>query len=233
MSRAELAELWTIQQLDSEIDRVVAERDALRRGIATDRTVPEAQGLRTEERILYERERTQRDAEHALEDVQARRKKQEQRLYAGTVPARELGALQQEIEHLRVAETAHEEALLAAMLGTEQAQLATSDARERLTMATQVQQHDRAAASERLGVVEQRLATLRAQRDEAVQACAPALVTRYEAIRQRHGGKGISDVRGGICQGCRVAVTPALLQRARAGADVVTCGNCGRILYAI
>jgi predicted nucleic acid-binding Zn-ribbon protein len=54
---------------------------------------------------------------------------------------------------------------------------------------------------------------------------------RYDALRPAHRGRGVATVENGICQQCRISLTPATLHRARSSAELVTCGNCGCILY--
>lgn len=233
MTRAQVAELWTLQQLDSEIDRLAAEEDATNRALAADPTQPARARLQAGQRTAAERGRALRDAEAALEDTQTRLKRQEARLYGGGASPKELGALQQEIAHLQTTRATQEEALLEAMMAAEQAQAEAAKLEAALREAARAREHERAALAARLSAVSERLSAVRERRAEHAAACDAPSLARYEAIRKPRGGRGVAEVRGGVCQACRVTVTPATLQKARSGAELVPCPNCGRILYVV
>src|SRR5215472_10212507 len=96
MSRAQIAQLWALQLLDSEIERHKAESDALRRALSDDTTAAARATLAESARAARERARGVREAEAALDNIQTRLKRNEARLYGGGAP-KELSALQQEI----------------------------------------------------------------------------------------------------------------------------------------
>lgn len=233
MTRAQVAELWALQQFDSEIDRLTAEEDATNRALAADPTQPARARLQAAQRAAAERGRAVRDAETALEDTQTRLKRQEARLYGGGAAPKELGALQQEIAHLQATRAAQEESLLEAMMAAEQAQATTAKLEAALHEAERARERERAELAARLEAVTVRLADVRERRTQHAAACDAPSLARYEAVRKARGGRGVAEVRGGVCQACRVTVTPATLQKARSGAELVPCPNCGRILYVV
>ena len=233
MTRAQVAELWALQQLDSEIDRLVAEEDAVRRALVADPNQPARARLQAGRRSASDCARAVRDAEAALEDIQTRLKRQETRLYGGGASPKELGALQQEIAHLQAARSTQEEAVLAAMLAAEEAQAAVAKLETALREGEQIRERERAEQEARLAALGERLAGLRERRSSLATSCDAAFLARYEVVRKARGGRGVAEVRGGVCQVCRVTVTAATLQQARAAAELVACPNCGRILYAV
>jgi len=98
------ATLYQLQQIDLELERISNEQQAVATSLQGDATL---QKQRTEyrraEQQLQVALQVQRDAEWAFEDVSQRLKAQEQRLYSGIVKnPKELTALQQEIQHLRM-----------------------------------------------------------------------------------------------------------------------------------
>lgn len=233
MTRAQVAELWALQQLDSEIDRLTAEEDATNRALAADPTQPARARLQASQRAAAERGRAVRGAEVALEDTQTRLKRQEARLYGGGASPKELGALQQEIAHLQAARATQEESLLDAMMAAEQAQADAAKQEAALHEAERTRERERTELTARLEAVAERLAGVRERRAEHAAACDAASLVRYEAVRKARGGRAVAEVRGGVCQACRVTVTPATLQKARSGAELVSCPNCARILYVV
>ena len=233
MTRAQVAQLWALQQLDSEIDRLVAEEEATRRALAADPTAPARARLQASRRVAADRARQVREAEAGLDDLQTRLKRQEARLYGGSASPKELGALQQDIAHLQSTRAAQEEALLVAMLAAEEAQATASSHEAALREAQRARGHETAELEARLAALGERLAGLREQRVEQSAACDAAALARYEVVRKAHGGRGVAEARGGVCQACHVSITPATLQKARAAAELIPCPNCGRILYAV
>jgi predicted nucleic acid-binding Zn-ribbon protein len=239
MTRAQVAQLWALQQVDGEIERASAEQDALRSTLATDAAQSARAALAQARRALEARAQRERQAEAALEETRQRLQQQQERLYAGSVPAKDLDRLQREIEHLRITQATQEEDLLAAMEATEDATkvIAARQRALREVEASQSTEHERATAQ--LAIITARLDELRGQHAERLGDCAPELVARYEALRRSHAGRALAEVReethdtvrAHICQGCRVRLTDAAYQRARAATELPLCPNCGRILY--
>src|SRR6266705_43307 len=71
----------------------------------------------------------------------------------------------------------------------------------------------------------------RAKREQSAARLDAGLLTRYDNIRRTRQGRAVSKVEQGLCQWCRVILTPSELQHVRASAELQTCSNCGRILY--
>ncbi len=230
MSRAQVAQLWALQLLDSEIERHKAESDALRRALVDDTAASARAALAASSREARDRARLARESEATLEEIQARLARHEARLYGGGAP-KELSALQQEIAHLQAARSEQEDALLEAMLASESAQAEEARLRAALQEAERTRDDSRADADKRLSQLEATLAGLRERRARAAAECPPDLLGRYEAIRRSRGGRAVSRVAGSICEACRVSINTNTLRHARAGAELVTCDNCGRILY--
>jgi uncharacterized protein len=99
-----------------------------------------------------------------------------------------------------------------------------------------------ASAKKRLAAHQQAARQLKEQlerefKEKSVERLAMAsqiergLLTRYEAIRQRHDGIGMAEVvKGTSCGGCGTMLPERTLQGARED-RVVMCETCHRILY--
>lgn len=61
---------------------------------------------------------------------------------------------------------------------------------------------------------------------------APPTRARYERIKGRRG-RAVVPVIHGTCYGCFVSLPTAMASEMLGNADVRTCDNCGRFLYAI
>ncbi len=125
MSTTKIAgRLYQLQQLDLELERLLAEQQALANSLQGD---PVLKKLRAEHNIaqqeLLSGLQAQTEAEWALEDLDRRLRMQEQRLYNGTVTnPKELYALQQEVQRLRAQQNRQEEMALEVILATESLQ---------------------------------------------------------------------------------------------------------------
>ncbi len=75
------------------------------------------------------------------------------------------------------------------------------------------------------------LAALKSNRAELAAAVAENVRARYERLFKQKGGTVVVGVQHGVCGGCHMRVPAQLLVHCRAQQEVVTCQNCGRILY--
>jgi predicted nucleic acid-binding Zn-ribbon protein len=227
------ATLFQVQQLDLEADRLVAEQQALRSSMQSSAPLKK---LRAEESIAQQQlasgQQAQKDAEWALEDVERRLKQQEQRLYNGSVTnAKELAALQQEVQHLRAQQARQEEKALEMMEAAEYLLTAFEHKRQDIQKAEQEWAKANAAGVARLDQLEIRLQELQGRRRDLLTSLTDELVKRYEAMRKAKQGRVVSKVEQNSCQWCRVILTPSELQRVRISSELQTCSNCGRLLF--
>ncbi|RKN50953.1 zinc ribbon domain-containing protein [Micromonospora endolithica] len=169
--------------------------------------------------------------EKDVDQVRARKNKDEARLAAGTGPARELEALQHELVSLNRRQSDLEDAELELMEQRETAQSVLDGVEQRI-----------AAAREKRAAVEQRRDDSLAEiaRDEEFKRGARGplaadlpddLVTLYDRIRT-DSGLGAALLTGGRCGGCRLELYGADLARIRKADpdDVVRCEECRRIM---
>jgi predicted nucleic acid-binding Zn-ribbon protein len=57
------------------------------------------------------------------------------------------------------------------------------------------------------------------------------LLKRYDFLRERKGGLGISAVIKGICQTCHIGIPPQQFLLLLRGQELMSCPNCNRIIY--
>ncbi len=234
MSRVtKAASLYQLQQLDEDVERMVAEAQAIDAALQDDAAVRQAaQELEAAQNALRQRQQSLRTAEQDLADLTARIKGHNDWLYSGKVAnPRELGSLQQEVQHLRQAQSLQEDRVLEAMTAVDDAKALVVEKTARHEAAVKTRQQEVAALTERQRQARERLAQLRQRRQALAETCEAALLQRYEQLRRTRGGKAVALAEGGTCQGCRVTLTASDLQRLRTSAEITTCSNCGRILY--
>ena len=82
--------------------------------------------------------------------------------------------------------------------------------------------------SKTLGSQQQELETER----EALAAQIDAdLLDQFERLFNSKGDAAVVAVEHGVCTGCHMKVTTATAAGVKAGKEIVSCENCGRILY--
>ena len=91
------------------------------------------------------------------------------------------------------------------------------------------QMTDLAAKSKTL---ESRLAELAKERAELAGKIDEDLLGRFERLFASKGDAVIVPLEHEVCTGCHMKVTTATAVRARAGKEIVSCEQCGRIVYA-
>ncbi len=227
------AALYQLQQIDLELERISNEQQAVATSLQGDATLHKlrAEYKRAEQQLQVALQ-TQRDAEWALEDVSQRLEAQEQRLYSGIVKnPKELNALQQEIQHLRMQQELQEEKTLEAMDATESSQEMVQTKSAELRQAEEAWTSQSAALLARRDQLESRQQEVQAKREQLTARLDTSLVSRYDKIRRTGQGRAVSKVEQSSCQWCRVILTPSQLQQVRTSTQLQTCSNCGRILY--
>jgi predicted nucleic acid-binding Zn-ribbon protein len=75
------------------------------------------------------------------------------------------------------------------------------------------------------------LAELQSNREQLLAAVDDNARSRYERLVKSKGGNVIVGVQHGVCGGCHMKLPAQLLVSARGQQEIVTCINCGRILY--
>jgi uncharacterized protein len=227
------ATLYQLQQLDLELERLIAEQQALVSSLQGDSVLKR---LRTEHNIaqqqLHSGIQAQKDAEWALEELDHRMRMQEQRLYSGTVTnSKELSALQQEVQRLRAQQNRQEEMVLEVIFATESLQETANSKAEALRQEEEKWAERNATGVIRREQLEAKRQELQTKREQFVSDIDAELLQRYEALKRTKQGRVVSKIEQNSCQWCRVILTPSEMQRVRVSTELQMCSNCGRILY--
>ena len=79
--------------------------------------------------------------------------------------------------------------------------------------------------------LEKELAELEANREALAAAVDESARSRYERLVRSKGENVVVGVQHGVCGGCHMKLPPQLLVTCQGEKELVTCSNCGRILY--
>ena len=75
------------------------------------------------------------------------------------------------------------------------------------------------------------LAQLTSNREEIASAVDESARARYERLMKSKGGNVVVGVQHGVCGGCHMKLPTQTIVTCQAQNELVTCNNCGRILY--
>ena len=79
--------------------------------------------------------------------------------------------------------------------------------------------------------LQSRLEELTKERAEIAGKIEEDLLSRFERLFKSKGDAVIVALEHEVCTGCHMKVTTQTAHRVRAGKEIVSCENCGRILY--
>ncbi|PZG20539.1 hypothetical protein C1I95_09260 [Micromonospora craterilacus] len=169
--------------------------------------------------------------EKDVDQVRARKVKDENRLAAGTGPARELEALQHELVSLNRRQSDLEDAELELMEQRETAQSVLDGVEQRLAEARERRAGTEQRRDDSLAEIGREEEFKRSARQPLANDLPADLVQLYDRIRT-DTGLGAALLAAGRCGGCRLELSGADLARIRkADADeVVRCEDCRRIM---
>jgi hypothetical protein len=177
----------------------------------------------------------QREVAKAEADVQLvrdRSARDQARLDSGTGTAKDLQAIQHELESLARRQSELEDVELEVMERAEDAEsAATQLTAERETLTAQIEQAtaERDQALRELDAEATRVGTPRA---DIVAGVGEDLVALYEKIRAHSGGLGAAPLRQRRCGGCQLELNNVEVNRIKAAPadEVLRCEECRRIL---
>ncbi len=234
MSTRQLAaQLFQLQQLDLELDRLSAELQSVVSTLQGNASLQRQRAeYETAQQQLQVGLQAQKEAEWALEDVNNRLKLQEERLFSGSVNnPKELQSLQNEVQRLRAQQSHQEETTLEVIDATESLQEVAQRKFVALQRAEEAWGQEAVTLAARRDQLEARQRELQGKRAEISSAVEQGSLIRYDAMRHTKQGRAVSKVEHNSCQWCRVILTPSELQHVRISSELQTCTNCGRILY--
>ena len=177
--------------------------------------------------------RDQRKADADVEQVKARRQRDQQRLDSGVVTnPKDLEHLQHELLSLDKRVSDLEDAELEVMERLEAVQMDLDHTRAELERTDQRTAELNATRGERLEDLRAQAAKLKEQRAQVVADLPADLLALYEKLREQKGGVGAALLRQRRCGGCSLQLdNQVLVAISKLPSDeVVRCEECARIL---
>jgi uncharacterized protein len=239
ISRSDLIPLLDLQRIDEALTRIAKTLKELPEDVAVKTAVAEREELvPVHQESSEEFARLQREQQRLEDEIATLRTKltrDQDRLASGTVTSpREIVNLQAEIDAIGKHISSLEDDELEVMelseavgktLATIQSSLSVIDER----IADLKRQRDQAAAA--LTADQTRLQNERA---EKVGLVLPDVAARYDKLRAQIGGIVVAEYRSGSCGGCGLPLSPLAREEYRSSGEVwYPCENCRRILVEV
>jgi hypothetical protein len=170
--------------------------------------------------------------EKEVDTVRARAARDEQRLQAGGLPAKELEGLQHEVATLARRQSTLEDNVLEVMEQREEVDAALAELVAQRTVLQGEQAELEAARDKAFVEIEASVGERTAERTTVAGQIPADLLSLYERAREHGGGVGAAMLRHRRCEGCRIELAGSELSAVRTAApdEVVRCDNCRRIL---
>jgi hypothetical protein len=226
------AELFALQETDLANDGTVARLIEVEAELGETEELIEARQRvdQCRERVRPLEER-QKGLDWEVEEVRGKAAAIENKLYGGTMRnPKELEDFQADLTSLRGQLSRREDALLEVMLELEDAEAGLRQAEATLAEVEESWKAQQTSLQETQATLKEEIEGLEAKRTRQVDGMDAAALSLYQMLRERRQGTAVAVVERGLCQGCRISLPMSIVQKARAGAGLVQCVSCERIL---
>jgi len=231
--KAELQKLIALQNLDTtirklekdqqatperraEIEREFDQRAFEIRGLESRRDEAKHTRARLENEVVEQKGR----AERAERNLMSSKKQDEY-----TAAIREADAARKQISAL-------ETQILEQLEQLEQAEAALNERADEIASMNSDREARLKAFDEETGTIGERLVAARKEREELFANLPKAMSGLYARIKGRiRDGVAVAEARNRSCSACFMSLRPQVMAEIRRGEDIITCDNCGRILY--
>ena len=215
----------SILQLRDELARIEPQRQMLNSRAAGAQTSLDTAKNRAKH-VESERKKLELDVESKKSQIEKYSLQQFQ-----TKKNEEYRALAHEIELCKQAITKLDDQQLELMEQAEGVQKDVQAANQGLAEARKVTDGQIADLGKREDNLKKELAALESNRAELLAAVEPSAASRYERLLKNKGATVVVGVQHGVCGGCHMKLPAQILVTCQAQSEIVTCINCGRILY--
>lgn len=80
------------------------------------------------------------------------------------------------------------------------------------------------------GALQADIARMQKERERTASSLSPAILTRYESLRESKHGIAVGVLNGSLCSACRTQIPAGEVQTIEAGPEISECPNCKRML---
>jgi len=224
--------LIQLQEIDAKIRTQIVEKNRLPEILATleRRRVSISDDLDKVKEALLAAQKAKRDRDKDLETGAQKVEKLKTRS-SEIKNNKEYQALLKEIEAAELENKAIEDDILVLMEKIDATALQITVAEQRakeeaVEIQAEQKQHEAAFAK-----LEEELKAIEEERQKAVARIPKQVLTQYQRLLDTKSGIAIAEARGESCSGCYMSIPPQVYVNVKKNESIITCPNCGRILY--
>ena len=231
--KAELEKLVALQNLDTTIRKLEKELEAIpqRRAEIEREFDQRAFEIRALETRRDEAKHTRARLENEVIDQRGRAERAERNLMSSkkqdeyTAAIREADAARKQISTL-------ETQILEQMETLEKAEASLSERADEIATLNSDREARLKEFDEETKRQSEQLTTSRSEREKVFANLPKPISTMYSRISARiRDGVAVAEARNRSCTACFMSLRPQVMAEIRRGEEIITCDNCGRILY--
>lgn len=235
MELISLADLLDVQALDTQIERLLDERQSLPEleeyKAVHERLNSLQSNLDQARSDLRKLELALDKAEGELELLEIKLDEHETRLFAGGMSARETEHMRLEVQSLKGQKDALEEKVLALLEEVDPAREKVKRLEVEVERETKTKEDLESSIRGHWKRIDAEIARKEERKSEAISPIDEDLLELYEKLRSIKEGVAIAPFDHGVCGGCHMALSPAEQEEAFAE-DLPRCVHCRRLLVA-
>jgi uncharacterized protein len=214
-----------IRQIRTEIETVPLRRSSLEAQLAASKASVETLKHRARQ-VEVDRKRLELDVGTRTEAISRLKTQQYQ-----TRKNDEFQAIGHEIERYEKEIIKIEDEELELMVLADKVKADLAEEEKKATAAQNSIARQTADLEEKSKALESQLQGLSKERSELAGKIDEDLLGRFERLFKSKGDAAVVAIEHGVCTGCHMKVTTATAAQVKAGKEIVSCENCGRILY--
>ena len=214
-----------IRQIGTEIETVPLRRKSLEAQLAASRASLEALKQKARQ-VEMDRKKLELDVGIRSETI-ARLKTQQYQ----TRKNDEFQAIGHEIERYENEVGKIEDEELELMVLADKVKADLADEEKKAAEAKDSIARQTADLDEKSKALDSQLKALTTERSELAGKIDEDLLGRFERLFKSKGDAAVVAIEHGVCTGCHMKVTTATASQVRAGKELISCENCGRILF--
>ena len=224
--------LLVLQERDARVTTLSAELEAVPDQIATAERDAATRTAKFDE-LKNKTRQIEADRKKLDLDVQSKKvaisryKSQQQQ----TRKNEEFAALNHEIEHAETEISALEDSELELMEAYDKGLAAVAEAQKELLAFQEKVKHKKSELEKRGATLSAELVTAEEKQAVSEKAVPEDVLGRYRRILKSKRDVAIVPIRHGACGGCHMKMTSQTVLVAKAAENLVSCDNCGRLVY--
>jgi len=233
--KAELQKLIALQNLDTTIRKLEKDQQATpeRRAEIEREFDQRAFEIRALETRRDEAKHTRARLENEVTEQKGRAERAERNLMSSkkqdeyTAAIREADAARKQISAL-------ETQILEQLEQLEQSEAALNERADEIASLNSDREARLKAFDDETGSIGERLAVARKEREELFANLPKQMSGLYARIKARiRDGVAVAEARNRSCSACFMSLRPQVMSEIRRGEEIITCDNCGRILFYV